>query len=273
MEGARAPAGRLLPGRDPVRPGVAGRLPAAARGRQAGAQAARAARPDALPVPRRPPAGGGRVRGRPVAAGPGGARQLRARGAAQRRRGGLCGEGPDAAPAPLPEPEPERLLLGRRLPVGGRGRAADRGARPAPAAARRRSGTRGALTVCGICGTYHYREGNADAALVDRQQRVLAHRGPDDWDVWSEGPVALGHRRLSIVDLSPGGHQPMPNEDESLWVTYNGELYGWPELKAVLAARGHRFRGASDTEALLHLYEEHGDGLLEHLRGMFAFAP
>jgi len=126
--------------------------------------------------------------------------------------------------------------------------------------------------MCGICGTYHYREGNADAALVDRQQRVLAHRGPDDWDVWSEGPVALGHRRLSIVDLSPGGHQPMPNEDESLWVTYNGELYGWPELKAVLAARGHRFRGASDTEALLHLYEEHGDGLLEHLRGMFAFA-
>jgi asparagine synthase (glutamine-hydrolysing) len=126
--------------------------------------------------------------------------------------------------------------------------------------------------MCGICGVYHYREGVADRALTERQHQVIAHRGPDDWDVWSEGPVALGHRRLSIVDLSPGGHQPMPNEDGSLRVTYNGELYGWPELKPVLAARGHRFRGTSDTEALLHLYEEHGDGLLEHLRGMFAFA-
>ena len=126
--------------------------------------------------------------------------------------------------------------------------------------------------MCGICGVFHYGEGSADPALVERQQRMLAHRGPDDWDVWGEGAVALGHRRLSIVDLSAGGHQPMPNEDGSLRVTYNGELYGWPELKAVLAARGHTFRGSSDTEALLHLYEEHGDGLLPHLRGMFAFA-
>ena len=126
--------------------------------------------------------------------------------------------------------------------------------------------------MCGICGVFHYQAGDPDRGLVERQQRVLAHRGPDDWEVWGEGPVVLGHRRLSIVDLSPGGHQPMPNEDGSLWVTYNGELYGWPELKAVLAARGHRFRGASDTEALLHLYEEHGDGLITHLRGMFAFA-
>jgi asparagine synthase (glutamine-hydrolysing) len=125
--------------------------------------------------------------------------------------------------------------------------------------------------MCGICGVFHYRDGEADRTLVERQHQVIAHRGPDDWDVWSEGPVALGHRRLSIVDLSPGGHQPMANEDGSLRVTYNGELYGWPELKAVLAARGHRFRGASDTEAVLHLYEEHGDGMLSHLRGMFAF--
>jgi asparagine synthase (glutamine-hydrolysing) len=127
--------------------------------------------------------------------------------------------------------------------------------------------------MCGIVGVFHYRDqGRPDPGLLERQAAMLRHRGPDDSGLWCEGPVALGHRRLSIVDLSPGGRQPMPNEDETLWVTYNGELYGWPETRSVLAARGHRFRGTSDTEALLHLYEEHGDGLLEHLRGMFAFA-
>src|SRR5262249_17274989 len=82
----------------------------------------------------------------------------------------------------------------------------------------------------------------------------------------------LGQQRLAIVDLSPAGRQPMPNEDQSLWVTFNGELYNWPELKGVLAARGHRFRGSSDTEALLPLYEEHGEPMAGPLRGMFAFA-
>ena len=127
--------------------------------------------------------------------------------------------------------------------------------------------------MCGINGVYHYRDGEpADLALIERQAQCMRHRGPDDSDLWSDGPVAFGHRRLAIVDLSPGGHQPMCNEDESLWVTYNGELYGWPQLRTALAARGHRFRGSSDTELLVHLYEEHGDGLVEHLRGMFAFA-
>jgi asparagine synthase (glutamine-hydrolysing) len=125
--------------------------------------------------------------------------------------------------------------------------------------------------MCGINGVFHYRGGVADRALVTRQSDLMRHRGPDGSGVWNEGPVALGHRRLSIVDLSPGGRQPMANEDESLWVTFNGELYNWPELKGVLAGRGHRFRGNSDTEALLHLYEEHGEGLLERVRGMFAF--
>ena len=127
--------------------------------------------------------------------------------------------------------------------------------------------------MCGINGVFHYAgDGVADRALVERQTLMLRHRGPDDGDVWCEGPVALGQRRLSIVDLSPGGHQPMPNEDGSLWVTYNGELYGWAEIRAGLAARGHRVRGYSDTEAFLHLYEEMGAGLFEHLRGMFVFA-
>ncbi len=125
--------------------------------------------------------------------------------------------------------------------------------------------------MCGINGVFHYREGEADRGLLERQAGLMRHRGPDDGDIWCEGPAGLGHRRLSIVDLSPGGHQPMPNEDGSLWVTYNGELYGWAEIRAGLAARGHRFRGTSDTEALLHLYEEEGTGLFHRLRGMFAF--
>uniref|UniRef100_A0A832I3N2 asparagine synthase (glutamine-hydrolyzing) n=1 Tax=Eiseniibacteriota bacterium TaxID=2212470 RepID=A0A832I3N2_UNCEI len=126
--------------------------------------------------------------------------------------------------------------------------------------------------MCGIAGVFHYASGApADRALLERQATVMRHRGPDDADVWTDGPAGFSHRRLSIVDLSPGGHQPMPNEDGSLWVTYNGELYGWPEIRSWLAGRGHRFRGTSDTEALLHLYEEHGEGLFEHLRGMFAF--
>jgi len=126
--------------------------------------------------------------------------------------------------------------------------------------------------VCGINGVFHYRgSAPADPALLERQALAMRHRGPDDSGVWCQGSAGLAHRRLSIVDLSPGGHQPMANEDESLWVTYNGELYGWPAIRACLASRGHRFRGASDTEAVLHLYEEHELGLFEHLRGMFTF--
>ena len=126
--------------------------------------------------------------------------------------------------------------------------------------------------MCGINGVFHYLEGAAGRELVARQAHAQRHRGPDDWDVWCEGPVALAQRRLSIVDLSAGGHQPMPNEDSSVWVTFNGELYNWPEMKPQLAARGHRFRGNSDTEMLLHLWEEKGPALLEDVRGMFAFA-
>jgi len=125
--------------------------------------------------------------------------------------------------------------------------------------------------MCGINGVFHYGGGTADPALVARQAELQRHRGPDDHGLWHDGPAALGHRRLAIVDLSPGGHQPMTNEDESLWVTFNGELYNWPEVKGTLAARGHRFRGSSDTEMLLHLYEEHGEGMMPLLRGMFAF--
>jgi asparagine synthase (glutamine-hydrolysing) len=126
--------------------------------------------------------------------------------------------------------------------------------------------------MCGINGVFHYREGVPDVALVRRQAHAQRHRGPDDADVWCEGPAALGQRRLSILELGAAGHQPMPNEDRTVWVTFNGELYNWPEIKPQLVARGHRLRGNSDTEMLLHLYEEKGAEMVADLRGMFAFA-
>src|SRR5882672_1372291 len=126
--------------------------------------------------------------------------------------------------------------------------------------------------MCGINGVYWYGGGLADPALVREQARTQRHRGPDDAAVWAEGPAALGHRRLAVVDLSPGGHQPMANEDGQVHVVYNGELYNWPEVMPLLAARGHRFRGRSDTEMLLHLWEEKREEMLADLRGMFTFA-
>jgi asparagine synthase (glutamine-hydrolysing) len=126
--------------------------------------------------------------------------------------------------------------------------------------------------MCGINGVFHYSGGAPDLELVRRQRDVLRHRGPDDEGLWSDRDVALGHRRLAILDLSPGGHQPMANEDSTVWVVYNGEIYDWPRQRAILASRGHRFRGTSDTEAILHLYEDHGTAFTPHLRGMFAFA-
>ena len=100
---------------------------------------------------------------------------------------------------------------------------------------------------------------------------AIAHRGPDDWGTFVEGGLGLGMRRLSIVDLA-GGHQPMTNEDGTVVVVFNGELYNFPSLYAELVDKGHRFRTRSDTEALVHLYEEHGEQMVARLRGMFAFA-
>jgi asparagine synthase (glutamine-hydrolysing) len=100
---------------------------------------------------------------------------------------------------------------------------------------------------------------------------ALHHRGPDDSGSFRDGFAALGHARLSIIDLA-AGHQPMANEDESIWIVFNGEIYNFPELQESLEAKGHRFRSRCDTEAILHLYEDHGERCVEHLRGMFAFA-
>ena len=126
--------------------------------------------------------------------------------------------------------------------------------------------------MCGICGSFHYRDGAPDTELVRRQLAAMAHRGPDDSGVWADERAALGHARLAIRDLSPAGHQPMPNEDESLWLACNGEFYGAEPIRRELQSRGHRLRSASDSEIALHLYEDLGDDVLAQLRGMFAFA-
>lgn len=126
--------------------------------------------------------------------------------------------------------------------------------------------------MCGICGEFFLDPNRAaDAARVGAMQKAIAHRGPNDEGQLISGPCGLGFRRLSIIDLE-GGHQPIPNEDETVWVTLNGEIYNHPELRRDLEARGHRFRTRSDTEVIAHLYEEHGTDFVTHLRGMFGIA-
>src|SRR5262249_26850732 len=100
----------------------------------------------------------------------------------------------------------------------------------------------------------------------------MVHRGPDGFGFWRRGPAALGHRRLAIIDLSEAGRQPMTNEDGQIAIVVNGEIYNHRALRADLEAKGHRFRSASDSEVVAHLYEEVGPRVPESLRGMFAFA-
>src|SRR5919107_819021 len=123
--------------------------------------------------------------------------------------------------------------------------------------------------MCGIAGKVG--QGRISEAEVLRMCDAIAHRGPDDWGTFVEGNVGLGMRRLSIVEVA-GGPQPMSNEDGSVVVVFNGEIYNYPSLYQELAAKGHHFSTRTDTEVLVHLYEEHGEGLVERLRGMFAFA-
>jgi asparagine synthase (glutamine-hydrolysing) len=126
--------------------------------------------------------------------------------------------------------------------------------------------------MCGICGVFNFgTRAPADRDALKRATDAMAHRGPDDEGFYLQGEVGLGNRRLSIIDL-PGGHQPISNEDESIWITFNGEIYNYRELRADLLERGHLFRTSSDTEAIVHLYEEYDLACLDRLRGMFAFA-
>ena len=107
--------------------------------------------------------------------------------------------------------------------------------------------------------------------VLEKMRDVIRHRGPDDAGIFIDGKIGLGHRRLSIVDVA-AGHQPMTNEDSSLHITYNGEIYNHADFREWLEARGHVYRTHCDTETILHLYEEYGAACVQHLRGMFAFA-
>jgi asparagine synthase (glutamine-hydrolysing) len=126
---------------------------------------------------------------------------------------------------------------------------------------------RGGLIVCGIAGYV----GPTVTGVLSRMLLTLRHRGPDDTGMHEEPSVGIGMTRLAIIDLA-GGRQPMTNEDASLWIVFNGEIYNHKKLRQRLEARGHRFRTRSDTEAILHLYEESGERCLDDLSGMFAFA-
>ncbi|MCA1641895.1 MAG: asparagine synthase (glutamine-hydrolyzing) [Acidobacteria bacterium] len=128
--------------------------------------------------------------------------------------------------------------------------------------------------MCGIAGFVEHtptRGAEERAALLDRMCRVIAHRGPDEQGAEVRGAAALGMRRLSIIDLA-GGHQPMSGCDPALTLVFNGEIYNFRELQRDLESRGHQFKTHSDTEAIVHAYEEFGAACVEHLRGMFAFA-
>jgi asparagine synthase (glutamine-hydrolysing) len=126
--------------------------------------------------------------------------------------------------------------------------------------------------MCGIVGIVHRdRQRRVDASRLALMRDLQTHRGPDDSGSYLSGPAGLGHRRLSIIDLS-SGHQPMTNEDGTLWIVFNGEIYNFRALRDRLVARGHEFRTRSDTEVILHLYEEEGADCVRSLNGIFAFA-
>ncbi len=126
--------------------------------------------------------------------------------------------------------------------------------------------------MCGIVGIYQFSSEVVDIKILQKMSEVIHHRGPDDEGYYFDKNIGLGHRRLSIIDLSPAGHQPMSNEDGSVWITYNGEIFNYVELMAELQDKGHVFKSKTDTEVIIHAYEEWGVECLSRFNGMFAFA-
>src|SRR5262249_49920299 len=127
------------------------------------------------------------------------------------------------------------------------------------------------LALCGISGCLSLSGARADPELIRRMTATLRHRGPDDEGFFVEGPVALGHRRLRIIDLATG-RQPIANETGTVQVVLNGEIYNFAELRTRLEEKGHRFATRSDTEVIVHAWEEFGEECVTHFNGMFAFA-
>src|SRR2546423_598724 len=126
--------------------------------------------------------------------------------------------------------------------------------------------------MCGICGQFNFgRNESVQPDTIRRMTQTMVHRGPDDDGYYFSGSLGLGFRRLSIIDLA-GGHQPMSDLEETVWVMLNGEIYNFKELRAELEQRGHRFRTRSDTEVIIHGYKEWGTEVLNHLNGMFGLA-
>src|SRR5215831_4889255 len=126
--------------------------------------------------------------------------------------------------------------------------------------------------MCGICGIVNFKATDAvNPDLLERMTSAQAHRGPDDHGYFIDGNAGLGHRRLSIIDLS-GGAQPIFNEDQSVAVVFNGEIYNYSDLTKDLVGHGHQFKTRSDTETIVHAYEQRGDNCVRDFRGMFAFA-
>lgn len=126
--------------------------------------------------------------------------------------------------------------------------------------------------MCGIAGIFDTQiDRSIDTGIIRQMCQSIVHRGPDDEGTYAKGSIGLGMRRLSIIDLV-GGHQPIHNEDKSIWIVFNGEIFNFHALRTELRDRGHRFYTESDTEVVVHLYEEYGAECVQKLRGMFAFA-
>lgn len=125
--------------------------------------------------------------------------------------------------------------------------------------------------MCGVTGIYNFSQKRVQKEQLEKMMNCLEHRGPDDSGYFIDDSVGLGHKRLSIIDLSLKARQPISNEDNSIYIVCNGEIYNYPELSGMLQARGHRFYSKSDTEVILHLYEDFGEECLKYLNGMFAF--
>ena len=129
--------------------------------------------------------------------------------------------------------------------------------------------------MCGICGILKFPVSEpVSPRLLERMSALMIHRGPNDSGSYisPDGRVGLANRRLSIIDLSQAGRQPLSNEDGTIWIAYNGETYNFAQLRTDLQSRGHKFTSKTDTEVVIHLYEQYGVECVHHMRGMFALA-